>query len=1152
MRSFGTHVLILVIILGKVNGVSFYGDGYIHLRTVESSVQTSVHIRFRTSAPSGLLFVAAGDRDFLLVELISGHLQIRLDLGSGERFIQSEKHLHLNDLAWHAMQLSHDRHNLTLTVDRNSHTHLQLPGPDLELSLVDGLFVGDRAWLTHPYLQNSTLGFRGCMDEVVFNEHNLLSSLRPYSGYKSVYEVSLGCSPQFSATDEDPISFYSSKSFISFPTWEVPQEGVFQCEILPFMGEADGVVLYSVGIHGVFVAIEVQNSHLMATVGKGKRKIKLRSVVQLKSKVTWHPVELRLLPHEMYLKVGEEIMTANLTVELQSIQLKGSLFIGGLSEQARSEARRSGLLSIQPEGQLGSFKGCLREMKVNGQKMGIPHTTVTKDVTLECDRRDVTAMTTSPTVATRMDDTTGQPANTRKHPQFLVLKRLEVAEGGRASLEPKHIKVNLNYRKLQIHPSQLRFRVEGQPLHGHLRVDLLSDSDTDEDQELAGSERDLSFSVVDLWQGRVMYVHSGSEEPSDFFMFSVFSHGKKELPFFLKSNRLHRFDISISPVNDAPVLSLPEGNMFTMLENSTRQLTSEVVRVTDPDSAAEDLVFNSLADIRTEAGHLEHLDYPGRPINIFSLQDLESNKIRFVHTGVSNIRLPLRVSDGEKFSNTVTLRITAVPLDYQLVNNSGLEVGQGGSVVISTNQLAIRLNVANQGLDFRYDVTELPIYGELQRLHSSGEWKTITTFSQKLLDKERIRYVNTYYGLQSQNNATERPQKHGSKEDKEPEEHRFNISVQLVNDQKPVRVVDKVFHVAREGQRLVTLSDLRFQDQDSDFEDSWLVYTRRGVPMGELVQATDPNHKLFEFTQRDLEQNKVLFIHRGVSSGRFVLFVSDGKHYVSTLLEVMAQDPYLQVENNTGIVVQHGGVTILTSANLSVVSNLDIRDPEEVIFEVFLPPESGILHFIDGVELVTEADAVSTFTQEDLISGRLAYRHDGGQGMTDVFNVTARVRERSWGHDSHTGSAEERQEEKGEEGWSCLMVEHGNYPLQVHFVANKRLSKEKERKEFKSAVMGEEKAEHTGHYTHHPPSHYRTSECITACVPMPPQKPPLLPALDRSVPRTTPPQGDVQEASVHLSWSSSCERVLQNISSVRDGDAETLLSADSSSCSPAL
>lgn len=46
-------------------------------------------------------------------------------------------------------------------------------------------------------------------------------------------------------------------------------------------------------------------------------------------------------------------------------------------------------------------------------------------------------------------------------------------------------------------------------------------------------------------------------------------------------------------------------------------------------------------------------------------------------------------------------------------------------------------------------------------------------------------------------------------------------------------------------------------------------------------------------------QNKVLFVHRGVSFGRFVLFVSDGKHYVSTLLEVNCNMLYF-ISRKTG------------------------------------------------------------------------------------------------------------------------------------------------------------------------------------------------------------------------------------------------------------
>ncbi|XP_040013786.1 chondroitin sulfate proteoglycan 4-like [Xiphias gladius] len=1235
--------LLLLFSTGQVDGVSFYGDSYIHLRTVEVSIQTLLHVRFRTSSQAGLLFLAAGHRDFLLLELISGRLQVRLDLGSGERSLRSEKGIHLSDLGWHSMELTHDRHNVTMTVDRNSHTSLRMPGPDLELSVEDGLFVGRTAGLNHSYLFNISTGFRGCVDEVVFNEHNLLSSLRPYSRYKSVHEVSLGCSLQFSATEEDPVSFFSSKAFISLPPWEVPQEGVFQCELHPSAREEDGMVMYSSGDQGEFVAIEIIDGHLVVTIGNGEgSKTELRSLTHVSSNHTWYPIQLHLLPNSVQLKVDNELIKANLRLELQIIQLKGPLFLGGLDEKARGQAQRVGLISASSGGGGGSFRGCLREIRVNTQRTGLPHAAITKDITVGCKTgpAPVTLTTISPTDHPEFDVTTSQPSsNNKKNLNFLLLRKLEVTEGGRAALEPKHIKVNLDFPKLGIHPSQLKFLIEQQPVHGQLRLDLSPDpyGILDEGQEksitIGTEEKDRTFSMLDLWQGRVTYVHSGSEDQNDFFMFSAFSSDKKELPVFLKDNRLHRFDISISPVNDAPVLSLPEGNLFTLLEKSKRQMTTDVLRVSDPDSSPAELVFSSLGNLNTAAGHLEHQDYPGRAINMFSLHDLEEGKISFVHTGVSTSRLPLRVSDGQKSSNTVVLRVMAVALEHKLVNNTGLEVNQGEASIITTNHLAVQVNVADQAVEIRYDITELPQYGELQRLHSSGGWKPTTSFSQKLLEKERIRYFSTYHGLQTQNNITDqfkckininslateevvipivvrwihfkvtrskmevngsqlavvtpedlhvvskgvkinesnlyirlitvpkkgqlfldnkvlqknstfsqknitdgfvkykllnrlhddtkdtfsfqvfsthansttcdfriniktesaaitflnkglsvleggskvitkdilfthtaskrevqysitvspmhgqirkinlsnstsindniviftnqdiveerimyvhddsetkqdsfkfqimvyKPHKHSSKkEDRNTAEHTFNISVQLVNDQRPVRVVDKVFHVARDGQRLVTLNDLRYRDDDSDFEDNWLVYTRRGIPMGELVLANDPSHKLYEFTQRDLEQKKVLFVHRGVSFGRFVLFVSDGKHYVSTLLEVMAQDPYLQVENNTGLMVQRGGITTLTSTNLSVFSNLDIRDPREVTFEVFLPPKHGVLCFNDGDHgTVKEADAISIFNFWDLVAGRLAYHHDGSHELSDVFNVSARARVKS-------------------------------------------------------------------------------------------------------------------------------------------------------------
>lgn len=116
--------------------------------------------------------------------------------------------------------------------------------------------------------------------------------------------------------------------------------------------------------------------------------------------------------------------------------------------------------------------------------------------------------------------------------------------------------------------------------------------------------------------------------------------------------------------------------------------------------------------------------------------------------------------------------------------------------------------------------------------------------------------------------------------------------------------------------------------------------------------------------------------------------------WFTCLVQVLAQDPYLQAENNTGLMVQRGGVSNVTSAHLSVSTNLDIRDPQEVTFEVFVPPDHGTLCFNDGAG-ASAAGAVIIFTQRDLVEGRLAYRHDGSDKLSDVFNVTARAREPS-------------------------------------------------------------------------------------------------------------------------------------------------------------
>lgn len=369
---------------------------------------------------------------------------MRLDLGSGQHWLCSDKSVHLGDLAWHSVELSHQLHNLTMTVDRSSFSSLRMPGPDVELS-IQSLFVGGAAGLREPdFLHNVSSGFRGCVENVVFNQHNLMSGLGPSSGDRSDHEVSPGCSSQFSATEEDAVGFSSSKAFVALPSWEVPQEGVFECEMHPSATADDGVILFTSDKQARFVTMAIRDGHVVASMARREgNKTELCSLTYLHTNNTWYHLQLHLLPSSIQLKVGEELIKAHLGAAPR-FHPRGALLLGGLDEAARGEAGRAGLMS---EGHLpgGSFGGCLRGIRVNGRWTGLPQAAVTKDISVGCqkspdpDPQSVTDPTEPPEVAVSIT----LPHHSKRNINSLSLRTLEVSEGGRAPLEPRHIKVRL-------------------------------------------------------------------------------------------------------------------------------------------------------------------------------------------------------------------------------------------------------------------------------------------------------------------------------------------------------------------------------------------------------------------------------------------------------------------------------------------------------------------------------------------------------------------------------------------------------------------------------------------------------------------------------------------------------------------------------------
>ena len=203
----------------------------------------------------------------------------------------------------------------------------------------------------------------------------------------------------------------------------------------------------------------------------------------------------------------------------------------------------------------------------------------------------------------------------------------------------------------------------------------------------------------------------------------------------------------------------------------------------------------------------------------------------------------------------------------------------------------------------------------------------------------------------------------------------FQIKMLMRNDNRPVRLVDKVFKIVRNKEKVITIEDLAFTDPDIDYDTDELIYTRRGIPNGDIISTIDKS-PLYQFKQRDIIEGKVSFKHDGKDFGRAAIFVTDGQFYSDCVFEVEAGDPYVRIVNNTGIMLKSNSKVILTSANISVETNVNVED-FDVRFVLLKEPSEGHLE-VEGREVLE-------FSLEDVKIGELYYKHTGGSTLQDHF-----------------------------------------------------------------------------------------------------------------------------------------------------------------------
>ena len=533
-----------------------------------------------------------------------------------------------------------------------------------------------------------------------------------------------------------------------------------------------------------------------------------------------------------------------------------------------------------------------------------------------------------------------------------------IAEGGTDTIAA----AELTFTDTEQPASAVSFTVTTSPANGQLELTT------------APGVAITSFTQDDINFNRVVYVHDGSNTTSDSFNFDV-DDGRGN------SVTGQSFSLTITAVDDdAPVVVNNTGS--TIAEGGTDTLIGAELLSTDTEQPATSVTYTVTTSPAN--GQLELTTAPGVGITSFTQDDIDNNRLVYVHDGsnTTSDTFNFDVDDGQ--GNSVTgqsfgLTITAVDDDPPVVvNNTGSTIAEGGTDTLIGAEL-LSTDTEQPATSVTYTVTTSPTNGQLELTTASGVG--ITSFTQDDINFNRLVYVHDGSNTTSDSFNFDVDDGQGNAVTGQS----FSLTITAVDDDPPVVVNNTGSTIAEGGTDTLASTELSFADTEQPA--SAVSFTVTTSPAnGQLELTTAPSVAITSFTQDDINFNRLVYVHDGsnttADSFNFDVDDSQGNSVTgqSFALTIMAVDDDAPVQvNNTGSTIGEGGTDTLGSTELSFT---DTEQPASAVsFTVTTSPANGQL------ELTTAPGVgITSFTQDDINFNRVVYVHDGSNTTADSFN----------------------------------------------------------------------------------------------------------------------------------------------------------------------
>ncbi|KAI5615469.1 chondroitin sulfate proteoglycan 4 [Silurus asotus] len=956
---------------------SYFGDSYCRIDVVQDLLSFHLSLQFKTSKRSGLLLLAAGNTDYLSLELINGRLQARMDMGSAEVVLSSPPGVQLNNLLDHHVSLTLQESKLVMSVDDIFTKSVAVQGEEEYLSIDMGVFLGGVKDLDVEYISTAVPFFRGCISSMKFESHqfNILSSAATVC-----HDTVAICSGEFEATDGEAISFTSADSFVSFPTWTTPNTGSRNMEILMKTTIEDALLLFHPGHESDFIALGMAGGYLKGVAQLGSGIVILNNLKVKLDDDQWHRIRMQVDPNTFEITVDSESVS-NVLLGSEKLDLVGNLYLGGIQGKMKDVFRDSYLTFMEDEITSESFIGCLGDIKINQKDRTLQDALITKDIHTKCEGEeydystyyDETAATTAPTQIITVwympeerhcFPSEEMPEIFQNVSKLLSITPLLVPEGGEAFIELSNLNPTFNLNAAGIRQSQIIFTLQSDPSYGLLDMNI-------------NTRRTKKFTLLDVANKKIKYLHDGNEKYGDQIQLEVVAHGSN-LPECLKNPHQYRLPVEILPVNDIPQLS---GEDIAITANGRTLLSPNLVKIADSDKRCDNLIV-TVTSGPSPYGYLENSEQPHRRLGNFTCRQLKDGLIYYVHQGGSEDELTLKVLEV-----SVTIRLVVTEPQISLVTNTGLRLIQGANSSIGIQNLAVSVTLKND--DIMFNVTQPLRFGELQIIGHDGVPKRVSQFYQTDLEQNRLMYTTTTLA---------------DLEDNKTEYIHFNVQLGQFTLPDNIFIIEIVpaelitakiipLNILSREPKVIKKFELEAIVEGKNIDPAFIRYiVLRRPTLGALMLHDKDLSDRDSFTQQDIEAGYISYrpiIQRALNADDYFQF------------KIVADDQYSQLYTYPISVKAESSFPVLTNERLLVLKGnestlskehiwVQTQESTNFVYRIIEDPMHGHLIRDSPPGVPRFEGAVRVFSNEDILLKRLIYKHDGSEFSQDQFTFQVR------------------------------------------------------------------------------------------------------------------------------------------------------------------